>query len=111
MKPIRKVLVAVALGALAVANAYAQTPTPGYNNRIPESILTPNTIQTRIGTLSFVDGVPTAETTQKVYDNLDFLRGVKYSSTSFPQLPSNRCGAASSKRARARATKRSSSTT
>ena len=34
-------------------------------------------MQTRIGTLNFVDGVPTAETTQKVYDNLDFLRGVE----------------------------------
>ena len=30
-----------------------------------------------IGTLNFVDGVPTAETTQKIYDNLDFTRGVE----------------------------------
>ena len=39
--------------------------------------MTPDTVETRIGTLNFVDGVPTAETTQKVYDNLDFLRGVE----------------------------------
>ena len=57
--------------------SYAQQKTPGFNNKIPEQILTPDTVQTRIGTLNFVDGVPTAETTQTVYDNLDFLRGVE----------------------------------
>jgi hypothetical protein len=51
--------------------------TPGYNNKIPEQIMTPDTVETRIGTLKFVDGFPTRETTQKVYDNLDFLRGVE----------------------------------
>ena len=39
--------------------------------------MTPDKVETRIGTLNFVDGVPTAETTQKVYDHLDFLRGVE----------------------------------
>jgi hypothetical protein len=34
-------------------------------------------VQTRLGTLRFVDGVPTAETTRLAYDNLDFLRGVE----------------------------------
>ncbi len=50
--------------------------TPGYNYKIPQQILTPDTVETRIGTLKFVDGLPTKETTQKVYDNLDFQRGV-----------------------------------
>lgn len=63
--------------ALAASSAYAQAPTPGFNNRIPAAILTPDTVQTRIGTLNFVDGVPTAETTRMVYDHLDFLRGVE----------------------------------
>jgi hypothetical protein len=68
---------------LAVTCAHAQVPkpgvdpTPGFNNKIPDAILTPDTVETRIGTLKFVDGVPTAETAQKVYDNLDFLRGVE----------------------------------
>jgi hypothetical protein len=39
--------------------------------------MTPDKVETRIGTLNFVDGVPTAETTQTVYDHLDFLRGVE----------------------------------
>jgi hypothetical protein len=76
-------IAAVLAGALTLASAYAQTPaaggppTPGYNNKIPEQILTPDKVETRLGTLNFVDGVPTTETTQKVYDNLDFLRGVE----------------------------------
>ena len=44
---------------------------------IPEQIMTPDKVQTHFGTLDFVDGVPTKETTQKLYDNLDFLRGVE----------------------------------
>jgi len=31
----------------------------------------------QIGTLNFMDGVPTAETARLAYDNLDFLRGVE----------------------------------
>lgn len=77
-------LLAAALsGALSIASAHAQVPapgvdpTPGFNNKIPEKILTPDKVETRLGTLNFVDGVPTTETTQKVYDHLDFLRGVE----------------------------------
>ena len=38
---------------------------------------TPDTVETRIGTLKFFDGLPTKETSQKVYDNLDFMRAVE----------------------------------
>ena len=53
------------------------TATPNYNTSIPDEIMTPDAVQTRIGTLTFVDGVPTAETTRLAYDHLDFLRGVE----------------------------------
>jgi hypothetical protein len=43
---------------------------------IPPDITTPGTVETRLGTLKFFDGLPDKETTQKVYDNLDFQRGV-----------------------------------
>ena len=39
--------------------------------------MTPDTVETRIGTLKFFDGMPDADTVDKVYDNLDFLRGVE----------------------------------
>src|SRR5580698_9515264 len=51
--------------------------TPGYNHKIPQQIMTPDSVTTRIGTLKFFDGLPDKETTQKVYDNLDFMRGVE----------------------------------
>ena len=39
---------------------------------IPPSITTPDKVETRIGTLEFKDGMPSKETLEKVYDNLDF---------------------------------------
>lgn len=57
---------------------------PGYNTPIPESILTPDRVETSIGTLEFFDGFPTNETAQKVFDNLDFSRGVKVFLDSVP---------------------------
>jgi len=51
--------------------------TPSYNTPIPENIMTPDRVETRIGTLNFFDGIPTKETAELVYDNLDFLRGVE----------------------------------
>lgn len=56
--------------------AEAQVP-PGYNTPIPSKITTPDRVDTRIGTLEFADGFPSAETAAKVFDNLDFLRAVE----------------------------------
>jgi hypothetical protein len=44
---------------------------------IPASITTPDSVATRLGTLKFFDGFPDEATVQKVYDNLDFQRGVQ----------------------------------
>ncbi|WP_246216357.1 DUF1254 domain-containing protein [Paraburkholderia agricolaris] len=44
---------------------------------LPPQILTPPSAQTRLGKLEFTDGVPTPQTAQLVYDNLDFQRGVE----------------------------------
>ena len=43
---------------------------------IPASIIIPNKLQTRIGTLEFFDGLPSDDTVRKAYDYLDFQRGV-----------------------------------
>jgi hypothetical protein len=42
-----------------------------------DAISTPNKVETSIGTLEFFDGIPTKETANLLYDNLDFLRGVE----------------------------------
>ena len=44
---------------------------------IPASITTPDVVETSLGTLRFFDGFPDPATVQKVYDNLDFQRGVE----------------------------------
>ena len=48
-----------------------------YKTDIPPAITAPDSIETRIGTLKFNDGFPDDATVQKVYDNLDFQRGVQ----------------------------------
>ncbi len=68
-------LIAFLIIAITFSNLSAQA-TKGYNNKIPEQIMTPDKVETRIGELEFYDGMPTAQTLEKVYDNLDFIRGI-----------------------------------
>jgi hypothetical protein len=42
-----------------------------------ESISTPSSVKTSLGTLEFFDGVPTEDTVARVYDHLDVTRGVQ----------------------------------
>ena len=66
------------LGVAATMPAWAQgQPAPKYSAKVPPSITTPDTVETRIGTLKFFDGLPDQDTVKKVYDNLDFARGVE----------------------------------
>lgn len=51
---------------------------------IPASITTPDSVETRLGTLTFFDGLPDEPTVQKLYDNLDFQRGVQAFLTALP---------------------------
>lgn len=51
---------------------------------IPKSITTPDSVESRIGTLKFTDGYPDEATISKVYDNLDFQRGVQAFLASLP---------------------------
>ncbi len=44
--------------------------------QIPESIIVPDKIETRLGTLEFFDGFPADETVQKMHDYLYFHRAV-----------------------------------
>ena len=71
-----RVAMVVSISIGLVSQAAAQK-TPGFNNKIPESILTPDHVETPIGDLSFFDGMPGEATVQKLYDNLIFMRGVE----------------------------------
>jgi len=45
-----------------------------YTTEIPEGILTPDKVETSIGTLDFTDGVPSRATADKLYDFMDTAR-------------------------------------
>jgi len=76
-----KSLANMALTGLMVAGlttaAWAASPKMKMTTDIPGTIITPDSVETRIGTLKFFDGFPDDATTQKVFDNLDFMRGVE----------------------------------
>src|SRR4051812_13519898 len=55
---------------------HAET-SPRYSAKVPSYIQTPARVKTRLGTLKFFDGLPDKATVQKVYDNIDFSRGVE----------------------------------
>jgi hypothetical protein len=48
------------------------------------SVATPDRLETRLGTLELVDGVPTRETTETVYDHLDFTHALNAYLNGFP---------------------------
>ena len=43
---------------------------------IPAGVAIPDEVDTRLGKLTFVDGAPTGDTVEKLYDNLDFTRAL-----------------------------------
>ena len=51
--------------------------TPNFNTHIPDKILTPDRVSTRLGDLEFFDGMPTDATAATLLDHLTFLRGVE----------------------------------
>ncbi len=55
----------------------AEPPKMKMTTEVPPGIATPDKLETSLGTLTSVDGVPDAETTQKVYDNLDLNRATE----------------------------------
>ena len=74
MKKLALVLVAwISAGTVG----QAQDSKPEYSAKVPPSIVTPQTVESRIGTLKFFDGLPDEETVRKTYDQLDFSRGIE----------------------------------
>ena len=71
---LKNVRSAMALAIMLPASfAWAQeVPTMKMTTEIPDGVTTPDNIQTRVGELNFFDGVPDAESAQKIYNLLDF---------------------------------------
>ena len=82
----KSILVKFAEGTLAKLDA--QQARNKMTTDIPASITTPDVVETSLGTLKFFDGFPDPATVQKVYDNLDFQRGVQVFLTCIPPASS-----------------------
>lgn len=76
MKKLLTITVATAV-ALSMSLQAADQLTKGFNNPIPEQIMTPDRVKTSIGTFKFDDGMPTEKSAQMAYDYLDQARGVE----------------------------------
>ena len=77
MKLSKRLLCGIAaMTLIGTAGAFAQAPKMEMTTDIPSYITTPDRIESRIGELNFTDGYPDDATTQTLYDNLDFMRGV-----------------------------------
>ena len=72
------VVLAAFLGAAGASAVGA-----GVSEDTLQSLSAPDSVETRIGTLEFKDGVPSDETASKVYDTLDFTRALNVYNNSF----------------------------
>jgi hypothetical protein len=64
-----KSLVAASTCSMLSLTGFAWSQTSA---EVPSSLVTPDKVETRLGTLEFQNGAPSAETVTKIYDNLDF---------------------------------------
>jgi hypothetical protein len=77
MKMHNRVLGAALVAMIAIVTpASAAGDAPKYAPDVPAKITTPDTVETRIGTLRFKDGAPDPATVQLAYDQIDFSRGI-----------------------------------
>lgn len=77
-KIVNRALVAALAATLVTGCATAQT-----SGGIPPSLVTPDKVETRIGTLDFKDGAPSVATAEKIRDTLDFTRALNVYNNSF----------------------------
>jgi hypothetical protein len=67
----------IGLALFVSSLAAAESNKPKMATEMPAGITAPAEVQTRLGTLRTIDGFPDQATIEKVYDNLDFQRGVQ----------------------------------
>jgi hypothetical protein len=65
------------LGAVQELKGPPADPIYKYSTPMPPGVAVPNSVETRLGTLNFLDGFPDKATAEKLYDNLDFQRAVQ----------------------------------
>jgi hypothetical protein len=83
MRPFKPIFRFTAAAAACAAMALPFSAAAQAASGMPPAIATPDKLETRIGTLEFTDGVPTAETADRVYDTLLFTRALNAYNNSF----------------------------
>ena len=74
----QNLLAAALVGVLGFATTGALAQTPKYSAKVPESVTTPDKVQTELlGELDFFDGMPSKGTIEKAYDFLDTSRAAE----------------------------------
>jgi hypothetical protein len=81
--PVLKTILALTIGAAVLAGSATSPANAQSGAAIPPALVTPDKVQTSIGTLEFKDGAPTVGTTEKVRDTLDFVNAVNVFNNSF----------------------------
>jgi len=76
-EPICRSILFVGMLTVPVLTTTRTAPAQQYKTDIPRAITITDSVDTRLGTLTFVNGFPDDATVEKVYDNLDFQRGVQ----------------------------------
>ncbi len=78
-KKIIYILLFTSITLLLTFSAWAnETQKPKYSADVPEFLLTPDKVETKLlGDLEFFDGMPSESTVKKAYDFLDLSRGVE----------------------------------
>ena len=69
--------------AIAVVASLVSSLAGAQSPATPKSLITPDKVETRIGTLDFKDGAPTVATAEKIRDTLDFTRALNVYNNSF----------------------------
>jgi hypothetical protein len=80
--------IAFLIATCLVAAVWAQ-PKMKMTTKIPESITTPDRVETSIGTFEFFDGVPTKKSTEMAYDFLDKVNAYKALLSTIPTVSIN----------------------
>ena len=79
-------VIAFLVASVGIPASAQDAPKLKMTTDIPRYITTPDAVETRIGTLKFFDGFPDKTTVEKVYDNIDFQRGVQAYLTALPAV-------------------------
>jgi len=84
-----KTLLTFLLAMSLATPAWAGPPKLKMTTPIPESITTPDRVETSIGTFEFFDGVPTKKSTEMAYDFLDKVNAYKALLSTIPTVSIN----------------------